>query len=260
MKQRETHRHISDYWLERYLLGELPPEELESMRREAERDEGLRTRLEALQRSNQELREQYPPAWMARKIRGRLEGVGKVKEAKGIFSTARFWAVPVAAAAALLVVAVPTLFGPEEGDRDTRIKGLEPHLEIFRKTTAGSEGLEEGSLVREGDLVQIVYQASGEKYGAILSVDGRGTMTLHLPSEGKHAIELQQGGQDTLGFSYELDNAPRWERFYFVTADIPFDIPVVKRAIRQAEEEEELALPRGFKQHVFTLKKASDHD
>lgn len=249
--------HISDYKLERYLLGELPSDEFDFIRRQVEEDSGVRERLEALEQSNRELSEKYPPAWMSRRIRLKIEG--PVVAGKRGLAAIRLWAVPVAVAAVLMVVALPTLFGPDE---ETRIKGLEPQLKLFRKTGIGSEVLEDGSLAREGDLVQIAYIAAGEEYGVVISSDGWGTMTLHLPLEDKHAVELRQEGPDNLDFSYELDDAPRWERFYFITADIPFDIAVAKRAIRRAEDAgmEELALPRGFKQDLFTLKKGASHE
>lgn len=249
--------HISDYKLERYLLGELPSNELDSIRRRAEDDLGVRKRLEALEQSNRELSEKYHSAWMSRRIQLKMEG--PVVDEKRRFAAIQSWAVPVAVAAMLMVVVLPTLFGPDE---ETRVKGLEPQLKLFRKTGTGSERLEDGSLAGEGDLVQIVYIAAGERYGVVISSDGWGTMTLHLPLEGKHAVELQQEGPDNLDFSYELDDAPRWERFYFITADIPFDIAVARMAIRRAEDAgiEELALPRGFKQDLFILEKGASHE
>ena len=49
-------------------------------------------------------------------------------------------------------------------------------------------------------------------YGAIISVDGRGAFTQHLPLKGEFAVPLV--ARDTLDFAYELDDAPHWERFY----------------------------------------------
>jgi hypothetical protein len=52
---------------------------------------------------------------------------------------------------------------------ETRIKGLRPHLGVFRQTPAGVEALADGSLARDGDLVQLTYQAAGRRFGVILS-------------------------------------------------------------------------------------------
>lgn len=244
----ERTNQISAYTLERFLLGELPQEELESVQRQVEADPDLRTRLAALEQANRELLEQFPPAWMGRRIRLKAAGPAVVRERR--WRAVGLWAVPVALAM-LAVVVAPGLFGPDQD----RIKGLEPHLQLFRKAAAESERLADGSLAREGDFVQIQYLAAGEGYGVIVSVDGRGTFTQHLPAGGNHAVELAQDGAVPLAFSYELDDAPRWERFFLVTADIPFDIAVVRKAVFRAMDSGMLDLPPGFKQDVFTLKK-----
>ena len=250
----ERTNRISEYTLERFLLGELPQEELEAVQRQVEADAELRARLAALERSNQELLEQYPPAWMGRQIRLRAEGPAVAPGRR--WRAVRLWAVPVALAA-LAVVIAPDLFLPDQ-NADSRIKGLEPHLQLFRKAADESELLADGSTAREGDFVQIKYLAAGEKYGSILSLDGQGAVTQHMPAEGNHAVELGQEGPIPLGFSYELDDAPRWERFFFVTADIPFDIAVARRAVFQAMDSgraDRLDLPPGFTLDVFTLQK-----
>ena len=257
MKKNRIHREIPDYHLERYLLGELPDREMEQIRQETEQNQTLRLRLEALEQSNQELLGQYPPAWMSRQIQPRLAPSRPVRAWKFRPFT-RFWPVPVAIAA-LLIAVLPVLFAPET----TRLKGLEPGLALFRQTGEGYQPLEDGSLARQGDRIQIVCQAGGKEYGAILSVDGRGTVTVHLPYAGEQAVQLRQGTPDTLNFSYELDDAPAWERFYLITADIPFKLDGVKKAISrmpEVEKEGKLELPAGLQQHLFTLKKAVNHE
>ena len=107
-----------------------------------------------------------------------------------------------------------------------------------------------GTLARSGDLVQIAYRSDGLAYGAIFSVDGRGAVTRHLPAAGEQAVPLAK--RDTLDFAYELDDAPRWERFYLVASDRPL------RARLPAGEQ--LAdgdgpLSAELRLHEFTLKK-----
>ena len=63
--------------------------------------------------------------------------------------------------------------------------------------------------------------------------------------------------------AYELDDAPRWERFYFITGDGPFPIaPIVasaERAIAKADGDAISTLPlaAGLRQSVFSLQKES---
>jgi hypothetical protein len=46
----------------------------------------------------------------------------------------------------------------------------------------------------------------------VLSIDGRGTVTVHLPLAGTDAAQLSKDGDTTLGSSYALDDAPAYER------------------------------------------------
>ena len=95
-------------------------------------------------------------------------------------------------------------------------------LSLFRKTANGSETLADGDVAREGDVIRIGYHAVGRRYGVIVSLDGRGGVTRHLPERGATAAPLAPSEVVLLAHAYELDDAPAWERFFFVTADAPF--------------------------------------
>jgi hypothetical protein len=149
----------------------------------------------------------------------------------------------------------------EDGER---IKGLRPALSLFRKTAAGSEALADGDRARQGDVIRVGYRASGRRYGVIVSLDGRGAVTRHLPEQGRLAAALEGGEVVLLAHAYELDDAPAWERFYFVTADEPFEVEAVEDAARRARVEhaaavaqapEALRLPKPLEQASFLLTK-----
>jgi hypothetical protein len=95
----------------------------------------------------------------------------------------------------------------------------------------------------------------------IISVDGRGVVTQHLPASGGQAAVLGVEGRVLLGSSFELDDAPGWERLYLVTANAPFAVATVKAAAASlarspgVAEPPALRLPRGFAQVVFELRK-----
>ena len=152
---------------------------------------------------------------------------------------------------------------PGEDAPIERIKGEGPRLELRRKTPDGSEALEAGARVYPGDIIRIGYQAAGRSYGVHVSADGRGTVTLHLPDRGGRSVRLKNAGQVLLDFALELDEAPRWERFSFVTGDTPFDAATVVRAAGQIDLErpvdrpDKLDLPKDIDQFVLTLEKAT---
>ena len=271
MNEREQ-RTVSDWQLERYLLREAPAPELADLDRRVAADPALAGRVADLRRSNEELLQRYPTRWMCRRIERKL------RRSRGgappRWSAYRLWAAP-ALTAVLAVAAVTALFDPgtesflPAGDDDPTVPGrsapppgagavpaermkgggAEPRLMIFRKLAGGHERLEDGSLARKGDLVQIAYRSDGLAYGAIFSVDGRGAVTRHLPAAGEQAVPLAK--RDTLDFAYELDDAPKWERFYLVASERPFGLPAVREELTHVDP----ALPDGIRLHQFTLKK-----
>ena len=172
----------------------------------------------------------------------------------------------LAAAALAVVLLRPSVHGPapriepppSEAPTE-RLKGLKPTLALYRRTAEGSEALADGDLARAGDLIRVGYRAAGRRFGVILSLDGRGRVTLHLPREGRQAAPLLAGEMVLLDHAFELDDAPRWERFYFVTADAPFAVPPVLEDARHAAEGGSpplsLKLPRTLEQSAFSLEK-----
>ena len=273
MMERQD-RPVSDWQLERYLLRETPASELADLDRRVKADPELARRLAALKRCDEDLLRRYPPAWMCRQIERKLKRA-RSSETRRTWSGYRLWAVP-AVALVLAVLAVPSLLdqvrrdpslpdGEGEGvGRDPgtppaateegsglRVKGEEggPRLAIFRKLASGQERLQDGAAARGGDLVQIAYRSGGLAYGAILSVDGRGIVTRHLPASGEKAAPLAP--RDTLDFAYELDDAPRWERFFLVAGERRFRLEEVSEKLAAGD----VKLAGDLRLHQFTLKK-----
>ncbi len=246
----------SDLLLERYLLGELPADQQRALDRLLATDAELQARLEALRGSNRDVLAAYPVGWMARQIRRRAAAAPRRVAWPRL--ALRLWLIPAAAAAALAVVVPRLVRAPAE--QSTRLKGSPAPLELFRQSEFGCERLGDASTARAGDLLQIVYRAGDAPYGAILSVDGRGVQTIHLPARGERAAALRSDGPDTLAFSYRLDDAPEAERFCLVTADRPFDLAIVRQALQEAgvRASAPLRLPAGFGCHCITVLKADE--
>ena len=58
-------------------------------------------------------------------------------------------------------------------------------------------------------------------------------VTLHLPETPGRAVALTKDGERALAHAYEFDNSPGFERFVFVTADVPFATDLVVRNLKQ---------------------------
>jgi hypothetical protein len=262
---------VADLVLERYRLGELPPGEVAALERRLEGDAELRDRLAALADSDAQIAKLYPARWFAEQVRERRARAAARVLLRGRWSPVRTLTASAALAALIVLAVRPRVFAPGAEDpttvapaiEDTRIKGSSPRLTLFRKSKDGSEVLQDGAVAHGGDLIRVGYSVAGRCYGAILSADGRGTVTLHLPEQGREAVLLQGGDTVLLDRAYELDDAPRWERFYLVTGDTPFDLAPVLEAARQAAftgsttKPTPLTLPAKLDQLVFSLEKGA---
>jgi len=240
-------RPVPDLILERYLLQELPESSARAVEHMLARDTALRERLEGLRQSDVEIRRNYAPHIAVHDKR----------------APSRRFVLGAAIAGGVLAVALIVAFvlprpgaTPTETDRVKGDIGAHPALAMYRRTPAGSERLADGDVARPGDLLRVGYTAAGRTYGVILSIDGRGAVTMHLPPRGEDAAPLSAEKMVLLDSAYELDAAPRIERFYFVTAAHPFKTdPVIAAAQASAGAPERLALPSDLDQVSFAVRK-----
>lgn len=227
---------VPDLLLERHLLGEVTYAEAEQVERLAASDPAVRARLTALRRDDD--------AWAMSPTQARLIQAVQARSRTPLAPPRRpfvRWAMPVGAAAVVVTAALaislrstaPTPVGNAADDGD-RIKGIGASLAIYRRTDAGSEQLADGASAHEGDVVRIGYRVAKGGYGVILSIDGRGQVTLHLPASDGRAVALDTGGQVLLDRAFELDDAPVAERFHFIAGSAPFAISPIIDAVRAA--------------------------
>jgi hypothetical protein len=251
-----THeRPVPDWELAMYRLGELQPARAGRIRERLESDPELAARLEALGAREAELMERVPPRVLATAVEERSAPRERRR---------RVWTLgaPIVAALLVLVVALPSLRPDraivEPGIRDgVREKGVEPYLRIHREVPGGLEELNPGDELSAGERLQLSYAGLGRSHGVILSVDGRGAVTLHLPRHGAQAAELALEGTVDLAESYELDDAPDFERFFLLTARGPFELEPALTAARAIDHDRaSLTLPRHIEQVEFLVRKA----
>jgi len=252
-------RRVPDVTLERFRLSELPPEEMASIARQLRTDPELRDRVDSLAASDRAIAADHLPARLAEQVLQRRSA------ARRVTGTTRPLRLVLASAlgAGLIAVAIaqPWSWPQAPAAGGDAIKGLEPSLTIYRRTANGSETLADGAPAHAGDLLRVGYVSAGQRYGVILSIDGRGVVTLHLPTTGTVAASLRAGEAVLLDQAYELDDAPAWEGFYFVTADQPFAVETIRDAARRAGKHDlrsppqSLPLPAGFTQTRFSIQK-----
>ena len=230
--------------------------------------------LAALRASNAEILAAYPPQQVATEVRRRL-ALRRVAASSSRPQRRVLWlGLPTLAAAAVVLVVVwpgpPDAVTPEPPVlRDTspattgdRVKGLAPHLRIHRQAGDSAELLRAPARALAGDVLQVSYVAAGASDGVVVSLDGAGAVTLHHPTSTAGSTALQQDGAIRLGRAYELDDAPAFERFVFVTANAPIDprqvVAAAEALMRQPDPASgRLALPERWAQSSFLIKKVA---
>lgn len=263
-----TPNPVPQLLVEQLALGELPPAEAEAVRRRLAAEPGGLDRLAALAADDAATLAALPPRLVAAQVKARALAE---RRAEAAAPAPRRWPLPtvvgLAAAAGLALWITPGVSTIERGQQvelSERAKG-DPALLIYQVDKTGAAPLQAHSEAHAGDTLQLTYRRGGATDGVIVSIDGRGVATLHFPDAegGPTALRRPEGQQPTvaLSHSYQLDDAPRFERFFFVTADHPIDAgEIMARAERLAQSPEAatapLSLPAGLRQTTVHLEKS----
>ncbi|MFZ6184480.1 hypothetical protein [Nannocystis pusilla] len=233
--------------------------------------------LAALRASNAAILAAHPAAAVAAEVRRRAGQRRAEARAHRQRHAAWWFGLPTMAAAAAVAIVMlrpgepeapgvqPSVFGDMsqgESPEGVRIKGLASHLVLHRQVGEAAEQLRAPARAGAGDVLQVSYVAAGATHGVVASLDGAGVVTLHFPAEAGGSTLLRQGGAIRLAQSYELDAAPNFERFVFVTADAPIDASRVVAALKTVAPFADaptrpLALPASWAQSSFLVEKVS---
>jgi hypothetical protein len=257
---------LPDWLVERAALDEVPPASRERIER-AEPGE-LARRVAALRKDDAAELARYPAGPAVAQIEA---GLAEAKRQAERRRRRRLGWLGLAMSAALVLIVVrlgaertvrgeaPAGIAEEDG---TRVKGA-PRLLAFRRAGEQVERLAPDAVVRAGDVIQLRYKSGGQSYGVIASVDGAGVVTLHYPlrEDAPPKATAVSPETTTLPHAWALDDAPRFERFFFVTADDPVDVQQTLAALRELARRDDsataaLELPAGLRQWSLRLRKA----
>lgn len=273
---------LPDWLVERAALDEVPPASRDRIERADPRE--LAERVAALRDDNAAELARHPAEPAVAQIAAR---VAELRDrAERAARRRRRWlgglALAMSAATVLLVVrgtrppaGQPMVAEADETPDDatnetanetandgTRVKGS-ARLIAFRQIGEQVEQLEPDAMVRAGDVIQLRYNAGGRGYGVIASVDGAGVVTLHYPLREDAPPEATAMAPQltALPHAYALDDAPRFERFFFITAKDPLDVGQTLAALRALAHRDDSAtarveLPAGLHQWSLRLRKA----
>ena len=257
---------LPDWLVERAALDEVPPASRERIERADPRE--LADRVAALRDDSAAELARHPAGPALAQIEARVAELRDRTERDA--RRRRRWlgglGLVMSAAVVLLVVRGTAQSPAGESalaDSDTtRVKGA-ARLIAFRQAGEQVEQLGPDAMVRAGDVIQLRYNAGGRGYGVIASVDGAGVVTLHYPlrEDAPPQATAMAPEPTALPNAYALDNAPRFERFFFITSDDPLDVGQTLGALRALAHRDDSAtaraeLPAGLRQWSLRLRKA----
>lgn len=228
---------VSDFEMERYLIGALPENKMKELRDREASDEIFAARVAALREQNESILADHPFDDLAEKLG--LVDVVENRRPSNLF----FLKVAAALVIALGIFSAVAISGRSElvqmdasqqaagadvamvsdADYGTRIKGLQSRMEVWKKSDEGVVQLEEMGTASEGDELQLRYAVPEKCFGMLVSMDGNGVVTVHV-GQGAQAIALEPGKMNTLPFAYRLDNAPHFEKFFLLTSKEEFSV------------------------------------
>ena len=246
------HQPPPDLYAEQQALGELPKQLDPDLRESLDQEPARAQRLAGIEASNEQILADYPPEQILPMIHAGLAKAGDrrpmltIKLALAgaallvLVIAAAWWLSPTAPADQ---VDGTLLTGPEQ----TRAKG-DPRMELHRQVGTSSAPMASGERGEAGTVLQLRYFAGGHRHGVIFSVDGRGQVNLHLPASPEGSTRLTPDQTVALPYSYELDDSPDFERFFFVTSKEAFDSRSALEAARRQNpgKNQVLELPPGL--------------
>ena len=239
---------IPDWKLERYLTGDLPESEMREIRELEKKDEIFAQRVKLMREDNAAILRKMPFERLSEK----LDAMPERSNSAGNTVPVNFRLVKFAAAAAFVLAVVSVaLFSQREiasqdiggqlasdgsvesamavamadEDNGTRIKGMDARMEVWKKTGDSAVQMQNLDAASEGDEIQLRYSVPEKCYGLLFSMDGNGTITMHM-GDNNRAIALEPGKMTTLPFAYKLDNAPKFEKFFLLTSKADFAVDV----------------------------------
>jgi hypothetical protein len=218
---------IPDRIVERVHLGEATPVERERVMADPE----ARARLEALPAQDRAFLAAWPAEVVVPQIERKLKRATAVAQREQSPSWGRGLLVlaPVLAVILAVVLVSRAPEAPDELLEETTAKGLQPSLQLFTPATDGALPLSPDQTLQAGDVIQVGWQAGDATHGVIVSIDGSGAVTLHFPHAAGDSTLLPTGEQHAPE-AFRLDDAPSFERFFFVTANEPIDTGAVVAA------------------------------
>jgi hypothetical protein len=220
---------ISNLLLERYNIGDVTNNERVIVEKALAEDDALAASLSDLKRADAEFFKQFS------KERFFPENAHQIKIYR--LPPVSKPVLGLCAAAMLLLISLPVLLLRNSfmSEHEERIKGasaksnsIELNIYVMGNTAGEAVKLENNARIHEGNIIQLAYftdkNDTNEKYGIIFSIDGRNHVTLHYPYNQRQDTVLITGKDIPLEEAFRLDDAPKYEIFFFIAGISPLNV------------------------------------
>jgi hypothetical protein len=252
LREPMTEDCLSDLVFDRWLAGELGPEEQRTAATHLAGCARCKARHIQIERDRAQFLDRYPSFAPRTAVPAPSTPLGERSATRPRRRGA--WLGGALAAAALLALGVGNLGRERElGEGDgTRSKGTFA-LTFFVKhgdaVLAGSDG----QSVAPGDQLRFAITSSAPGHLAIFSLDGAGVASVYHPSGATRARPLAVSSNTPLDTAVELDAVPGRERIIAISCPEPFELEPLRARL---ESERELLAPPGCVSDQLTLVKA----
>lgn len=235
---------VSQIMLERYVSGELSEAQVRQMEAQLSQDPDLMARVAEIRQHNADYLAAHPVDVAYRAVCIASEKASKPEKPRLLFPVFVPGAVTIAFLVFLVLPQILPFAEPFTEKRgyddirfdeigDIRLKGLEPRLNVYKKIDDELKKLGNNAVATNNEIIQLSYVAGEMTYGVIFSIDGRGSVTLHFPENIGEPTRLDSEGEISLEHAYQLDDAPEFERFFFVASGSEIAVPDVLLAAQK---------------------------
>jgi hypothetical protein len=260
---------VSDFDLERFVIDDVTADERRRIAGLLATDPELARRIAALRCDNAATLALHPPRRVEAEVLRRTSSSSSSSSSSSLFWSPARWRVVATttglAACAAVVLLAPRSVEHASGPTSERVKGEGQHLFATHVDGDRQQPITTGSTLPAGAVVQLGVAGLDGHFGVVVSLDGRGAVTLHAPEHGEHSIAwpatTEPGDVASLSSSFTLDDAPSFERFVLVSAPSPFPVAAVVDALHVVAahadrgRDEPLTLPfSAFQQSLVVLK------
>jgi hypothetical protein len=266
-------KRVTQREMEQYILGELSDARLREIENHLKENSKLRKEIDRIKNSNKMILNRYPAKKITEKIFAGLsrEMNKEKKEIKNrpVFIRKLLYVSPLLVLTILVIFTNIDFFKgktdrPDKNsfEQTTRSKGLNhAYLIVYKLAQGKIEQLKNRGRANPGDTLQLIYSSPKESHGVIFSIDGRGGVTLHFPNNPLLSTALQKSKKVKLTTGFLLDDAPDFERFFFLTSNSEINVArILEKARNRAKnlsliKQGNLKIDKHLKQYSIIIKK-----